>query len=64
MAEVLFDIKKVKEDAQAEIRKERADKAKNALIAQMRICDKAEQIWRGEKLKLEDIERQIADGTI
>lgn len=64
MAEALFDIKKVKEDAQAEIRKERADKAKNALIAQMRICDKAEQIWRGEKLKLEDIERQIADGTI
>lgn len=60
----MIDIKKVKADALAEITKERTDKAKNALIRQMRVVEQAEQVLRAEKLKLADIEAQIADGTL
>ncbi len=60
----MIDIKKVKADALAEITKERTDKAKNALVRQMRVVEQAEQVLRAEKLKLADIEAQIADGTL
>lgn len=59
----LIDIKSIKEEAQIEMRKERGEKAKRALIAQMRVVENAKQVVRAEEMKLADIEAQIADGT-
>lgn len=59
----MFDIKKVKEEARAEIVKERTDAAKKKLVNQMRVVEGARTILRAEELKLADIEAQIADGT-
>jgi hypothetical protein len=63
MSTTLFDIKSIKEEAQIEMRKERGEKAKKALISQMRIVEAAKQVVRAEEMKLADIEAQIADGT-
>lgn len=60
----LIDIKSIKEEAAIEMRKERVDKAKKALIAQMRIVENARTVVRAEELRLADIEAQIADGTL
>ena len=60
----LIDIKAVEDAAAAEITKERADKAKNALVKQMRVVEAAKQVLRGEELKLADIKLQISDGTL
>lgn len=60
----MIDIKAVKAEAQKEFAKERTEKAKAALIRQMRVVEQAEQALRAEKLKLADIEQQIADGTL
>lgn len=60
----LIDIKSVKEEAAKEFAKERMDKAKAALIKQMRVVELARQTLRAEELKLADIEAQIADGTL
>lgn len=60
----MIDIKKVKEDAAAEFNKEKTDKAKNALVKQMRVVEQARTILRGEEMKLADIEQQITDGTL
>ena len=60
----LIDIKSVKEEAVKEFAKERMDKAKAALIKQMRVVELARQTLRAEELKLADIEAQIADGTL
>lgn len=59
-----IDTKKIREEAQAEIDKEMNDKAKNALKLQMRVVANAESVVRAEKLKLADLEAQIADGTL
>lgn len=61
---VLIDIKKVKQEAQAEINKERADAAKKRLVNQMRVVELARQVVRAEEMKLADIEAQITDGTL
>lgn len=60
----LIDIKSVKEEAAKEFAKERTEKAKGALIKQMRVVELARQTLRAEELKLADIETQIADGTL
>lgn len=60
----MIDIEAVKKEAQATINKEFTDKAKMALVKQMRVVADAEAIVRAEKLKLADIEQQIADGTL
>lgn len=60
----MIDIKKVKDEAQAEFTKEKTEKAKAALIRQMRVVEQARTILRGEELKLADIEQQITDGTL
>ncbi len=60
----LIDIKAVKDEAAKEFAKERTEKAKAALIKQMRVVELAKQTLRAEELKLDDIERQIAEGTL
>lgn len=60
----MIDIKAVKEEAAAQIRKEQGDKATAALVGQMRRVETAREALRGEELKLQDIEAQIADGTL
>lgn len=60
----MIDIKAAKEEAAKEFAKERQEKAKTALVRQMRVVEVARQTLRAEELKLEDIEAQIADGTL
>ena len=60
----LIDIKAVKAEAEEAVRKETTAKAVNALKAQMRAVAAAEAVLRAEKLKLADIETQIAEGTL
>lgn len=59
----MIDINAVEKEALAEINKERADKAKRTLVAQMRVVENARQILRAEEMKLADLKVQIADGT-
>lgn len=59
----MFDIKSVKSEAANEIAKERGEKAKGLLKAQLKRVADAEQIVANEKRKLADIEAQIADGS-
>lgn len=60
----LIDIKAVKAEAEEAVRKEAVSKAVNALKAQMRVVANAEAVLRAERLKLADIEAQIAEGTL
>lgn len=60
----MIDIKAVKEQAAAEFQKEKTEKAKAALVKQMRVVEQCKTVLRGEELKLADIEQQIADGTL
>lgn len=60
----MIDIKTVKAEAAKQVAEEGAKKAKDALVRQMRVVDGAEQVLRAERLKLADIEQQIADGTL
>ena len=60
----LIDIKAVKEEAAKQLNEEAMKKAKDALLRQMRVVATAEDVVRAEKLKLADIEAQIADGTL
>lgn len=60
----MIDIKAVKEEAAKEFAKESMEKAKAKLKEQMRKVELARQVLRAEELKLQDIEQQIADGTI
>lgn len=60
----MIDIKAVKEQAKADMARELAEKAKAALIKQMRVVETARQILRAEEMKLADIEQQIGDGTL
>jgi hypothetical protein len=59
----LFDIKKVEDEAQAEIVKERTEKAKNALVKKMRELAAAEDVVRSIKRSIEDLKASIADGS-
>lgn len=60
----MIDIKAVKAEAAKQISDERAAKAKSALVAQMRVVERAKEVLRAEEMKLADIEAQITDGTL
>jgi flagellar biosynthesis chaperone FliJ len=52
------------EAAKAELAKEQGEKAKTALKAVLRDIAAAETVLRSLKLKLADLQQQIADGTL
>ena len=60
----MIDIKGSQGRGPEGVRQGRTEKAKAALIRQMRVVEQAEQALRSEKIKLADIEQQIADGTL
>ena len=60
----MIDIKAVKAEALAEASKEAFTKAKNSLVAQMRIVAAAKKVVVAEEQKLADIEDRIAEGTL
>jgi hypothetical protein len=51
-------------EAQAEIDKEMAERAKGLLKAQLRVIATMEQSLNVEKMKLADIQQRIADGAV
>lgn len=59
----LFDIKAVEDEANAEIAKERADKAKRALITALRKKEAALQVVRNIEVEIADLKASIADGS-
>lgn len=59
----LFDIKAVEDEANAEIAKERADKAKRALITALRKREAAMQVVRNIEAEIADLKASIADGS-
>lgn len=59
----LIDIKQVMAEAQAEVTKERADKAKKALVTKLRALDAAQQVVRNIEAEVEDLKASIADGS-
>lgn len=60
----LIDINAIKAEAAKQLNEEATKKAKDALVRQMRVVAAAEDVVRAERLKLADIEAQIADGTL
>lgn len=60
----LINIGEIKKEAAKQLNEEATKKAKDALVRQMRVVAAAEDAVRAEKLKLADIEAQIADGTL
>ena len=59
----LFDIKKVEEDALAEINKERNEAAKKALVKLLKQRDDAQQIVRNLDRQIDDLKASITDGS-
>ena len=59
-----FDLDAIKAAAAKEILDERVAGAKKLLLAQMRIVAATEAILAREKLKLADVEAQIAEGSV
>lgn len=59
----LIDIKQVEKDAQAEINKERMEKAKTALVKKLRELAAAEDVVASIKRSVEDLKASIADGS-
>ncbi len=59
----LIDIKKIKSDAAAEVAKEKADKAKLALIKKLRELETAKEVVRNIERSIADLEQSIADGS-
>jgi hypothetical protein len=59
----MIDIKKVKEDARAEIAKEQGEKAKSALVKKLRDLSNAQNIVRNIEREVADLEASIADGS-
>lgn len=54
----------VRQQAEQEVREERAKKAKEKMKTLMRQRADADQVLKGIDLQIEDLERQIEDGTI
>lgn len=59
----MFDIKKVKEDANKEIAEEKAERAKKALVAKLRELDAAKSVVANIERQIADLEASIADGS-
>ena len=60
----MIDIDAIKKEATKQINDEKTAKAKTALVAQMRVVERAREVLRGEEMKLKDIEAQILDGSL
>jgi hypothetical protein len=60
---MMFDIKKVEADAKAEIAKEKAEKAKAALVKKLRELNAAQAIVANINREIEDLKASIADGS-
>lgn len=59
----MFDIKKVMDEANAEIGKERADKAKKALVTALRKLESSKQVVRNVEAEIADLQASIEDGS-
>lgn len=54
----------IRQQAEMEIKKELAEKAKTKIMAKLRERAAAEAVLKGIDLQLADLEQQLADGTI
>lgn len=54
----------IREQAEAEVRREQAEKAKTKMKQLLRDRAAAEAVVKGIDLQLADLEQQIADGTV
>jgi hypothetical protein len=54
----------IREQAEAEVRKELADKALFQMKAKLRDLAAAQAVVKGIELQINDLEAQIADGTL
>lgn len=54
----------IREQAQAEVAKEQAEKAKGAMKTLLRQRAQAESVLKGIDLQIADLEAQINDGTL
>lgn len=54
----------IREQAEQEVKKEQAEKAKNKLKDLLRQRAAAESVVKGIDLQLADLEQQITDGTL
>lgn len=59
-----IDIEKIKSEARAKIQAETTEKATDRYLAQLRRVEAAKQNVIAQQLILDDIEAQIADGTL
>ncbi|MDE2107360.1 MAG: hypothetical protein KGL39_59745 [Patescibacteria group bacterium] len=59
----MFDIKKVEDEAKAEIAKEQAEKAKTALVKKLRDLENAKRIVANIQREIDDLKASIADGS-
>lgn len=59
---MLFDVKKVREDAEKEFRKEREKEAKSKIIDKLKELEAAKKIVRNLEAELKVIEADIAEG--
>ena len=60
----MIDIKKIQEEAEAEIRAEQSKNAKEQLKAALREVANAERILNAAKVKVEDLKARISEGTV
>lgn len=59
----MVDIKKIQQEARAEIAKEQGEKAKTALVKKLRDLASAQAIVRNIEREVADLEASIADGS-
>jgi len=60
---MLFDAKKVREEANKVIAEEKADKAKIALVKKLRELDVAQSVVANIQREIADLEASISDGS-
>ena len=63
MSDIGFDFKDVKKAVQADLNKERIDKAKVKYKAQLTKVEQAKQILRNEERALEALEHELSEGV-
>jgi hypothetical protein len=54
----------IREQAEQEVAKEKAEKAKRQMVGVLREIDAAEAVVKALRMKLADLEQQVADGTL
>ena len=60
---MLFDAKKVREEANKVIAEEKAEKAKVALVKKLRELDVAQSVVANIQREIQDLEASISDGS-